>query len=564
MPLEDSRPGTNRRLTGQPTLVRITGHRHALKLVSFIPGLLAALLLSGCGNVATIRQTHPVLAATAWNARPVMRLARQDPQTALGRYLDAAHDASEILRRDPQNKEALATYNFATARVVETIKKAGINPWDGAIKVPAPTGSYTLRGRVDRPDRHPMNYRLVPADTLEVGGNFFAERVRIEGLGAPIVAVGQGELDQLKQILAMPRIYAAFTAILRFQGREANLEFIEPFQFPGTTFQGHAFPVAADLTAPFALLVAKERPQRFGRPQMLRPEAHREAAIARLQPYDPNRIPVLFVHGLQNTGATWAPMIAAMIGDPELRRRYQFWVFDYPSGYPYCYSAALLRAELDRVNQVFSDHKDIVLIGHSMGGCISRLMLTDSGDVLWKDMFGEDTPVPTATGEAGTDLALKSLVFKHRPEVKRVIFLATPHRGSEMASGWIGRVGSGLIRMPEFNDRVATAIRSVPGEDDARAAYLVRHVPNSIDSLSSENPFVAALINLPMAPGVPYHSIVGDRGKGNTPDSSDGVVPYWSSHLESARSEIVVPHGHAVHQHPEAIAEVVRILKGHR
>jgi hypothetical protein len=38
-----------------------------------------------------------------------------------------------------------------------------------------------------------------------------------------------------------------------------------------------------------------------------------------------------------------------------------------------------------------------------------------------------------------------------------------------------------------------------------------------------------------------HHSIIGDRGKGDTPNSSDGVVPYWSSHLATAKSEKIVP-----------------------
>ena len=65
----------------------------------------------------------------------------------------------------------------------------------------------------------------------------------------------------------------------------------------------------------------------------------------------------------------------------------------------------------------------------------------------------------------------------------------------------------------------------------------------------------------PIAPSVPFHTIEGDRGRGDAPNSSDGVVPYWSSHLEGAQSEIVVPSNHSAHQNPKAIAEVRRILK---
>jgi len=117
----------------------------------------------------------------------------------------------------------------------------------------------------------------------------------------------------------------------------------------------------------------------------LRPEKYAHTArLTCLQDYDPNRIPVIFVHGLQDTPASWAPMINTLREDPDIRRRYQFWVFSYPSGYPYPYSAALLRKELDSVDRAFPNHKGIVLVGHSMGGMVSRLMITDVGDKLWR------------------------------------------------------------------------------------------------------------------------------------------------------------------------------------
>ena len=66
---------------------------------------------------------------------------------------------------------------------------------------------------------------------------------------------------------------------------------------------------------------------------------------------------------------------------------------------------------------------------------------------------------------------------------------------------------------------------------------------------------------IPITPGVPYNTIIGDRGRGDSPNSSDGVVPYWSSHMNGAESEDIVPSGHGAHQNPQAIAEVLRILK---
>jgi hypothetical protein len=88
-------------------------------------------------------------------------------------------------------------------------------------------------------------------------------------------------------------------------------------------------------------------------------------------------------------------------------------------------------------------------------------------------------------------------------------------------------------------------------------------MPNAIDTLSPKNNFVVAMNKRPPADAIPYHQIVGDRGRGNSPNSSDGVVAYWSSHLDGARSTKIVPSDHGTHQNPEGIAEIRRILKLH-
>lgn len=86
---------------------------------------------------------------------------------------------------------------------------------------------------------------------------------------------------------------------------------------------------------------------------------------------------------------------------------------------------------------------------------------------------------------------------------------------------------------------------------------------NSVDSLSPKSRFVNAVNTIPITPDVPYNTIIGDRGRGDSPNSSDGVVPYWSSHMNGAETEHIVPSNHSAHQDPQAIAEVLRILKSY-
>src|SRR5438094_7025104 len=319
------------------------------------------------------------------------------------------------------------------------------------------------------------------------------------------------------------------------------------------------FPLAIDLNAPTAMLIARERPERLGFARVINPQKYADTTrLTRLQQFDPARTPVIFVHGLQETGASWAPMIDSLRDDPGIREHYQFWFFSYPSGYPYPYAAALLRQDLDGIKRAFPDHKRVVLIGHSMGGMICRLMITDAGDKIWRDFFATP-PAKTPLAKDTRKLLEESLVFDHRPDVERVIFISTPHRGSKLASGWIGRIGAGLVRTPQLFASIYAPTKPHLIPDPARTR--LNRLPERDATLVPDDRFVEAVNKLPIAPGIPYHSIMGDRGHGDTPNSSDGIVPYWSSHLDGARSELIVNSDHGAQYNPQAIREVERILK---
>jgi hypothetical protein len=148
-----------------------------------------------------------------------------------------------------------------------------------------------------------------------------------------------------------------------------------------------------------------------------------------------------------------------------------------------------------------------------------------------------------------------------RPDVGRVVFICTPHRGSELARSFIGRLGSRLVRLPNELMSVATMASSLLRMDMGEMTR--QSFPTSIETLSPDHRFVRAMDRLPPSRKVPFHTILGDRGKNDSPNSSDGVVPYWSSHLDGARSEKIIADGHGAHQNAEAIAELHRILKEH-
>lgn len=535
---------------------------------------LVALFVSGCSQYATVAERRPVLPAgilkeggLGARLQSALRKSKKAPEESLAALLIEARDASLVLEKAPDDASARDSYNFAVARVVDLLQKTRDDPWRSPARIPAAGGDLVLAIKKDpRPGWNPSLYRFVPADQFDVRGKYVAERSLKPGLGAPLVAIGRETNPAAHENFAMSKIFYGVTAVVRFRGNHAELAFEDPLATETISFHGRRLPLAADFTVPLAVMLQQAEPKKFELSRMLHPGKFAETArISRLQPYDPNKTVVLVIHGLMDTPATWTPLINRLRSDATIRRNFQFWFYSYPSGYPFPYSAAILRRQLDAISKKYPIRRPMVVIGHSMGGCISRLLITDSGLELWKKLLG-GTPEQARLGSTAREILHESLVFQPRKEIGRVIFVAAPLRGSDLATHWLGRFGAGLIKPPRVLLEAGTdALRLVTFQT---GQLKLRRMPNSIDNLAPNNRFVLAINTLPMSPGVPVHVIAGDRGKGGHTDKtkpvkSDGVVPYWSSHIPEAESEKIVPSDHAAHQNPEAIGEIERILKLH-
>ena len=439
------------------------------------------------------------------------------------------------------------------------------NLWIQTALFPAsPIPEFVLTFKADpRPNWNPDLYRFVPADQFDVQGSFVSERSMKDGIGAPLVAIGKDHNSNFREEFSIPRTYYGVTALLTFRGRNAELSIEDPLAIEDVGLHGKTWPLAADFTVPLAVMLDSARLETMGLPRMLSPEKHAETArVFRLQPHDPRKTVVLVVHGLMDSPATWTPMINRLRADATIRENFQFWFFSYPSGYPYPHAAAILRRELDRAEESFLLNKPMVVIGHSMGGCIGRLLVTDSGDLLWTAMF-QKTPAETDLPEADRRIIEDALIFRRRQEIGRVVFISAPLRGTEFALNALSRFGSMLIQTPSnLRQTTRSALLALASQAD-RPGHA-----NAIETLAPAHRFVQAINKIPMHSGTPLHVISGDQGKGGNkdhtkPEMSDGIVPYWSSHIEGAASELVVPSEHSAHQHPQAIDEVRRILLIH-
>ena len=281
-----------------------------------------------------------------------------------------------------------------------------------------------------------------------------------------------------------------------------------------------------------------------------------------VHPYHPNMIPVVLVHGTASSPARWAEMVNELLGDPEIGSRYQIWGFIYNSGNPIALSAMRLRESLESFRKdIDPEGKDpaldqMVIIGHSQGGLLTKMTVVDSGTRFW-DSFSK-VPFDKADLEPETrDLLTRALFVKPLPFVKRVIFIATPHRGSFLASNPIAKFANKLINLPGGLAKVAVEIGKLR-EPSMLGSPLT--IPTALDNMDASNPFLKTLASLPIAPGVHVNSIIAVKGTGPIEGGNDGVVEYKSAHIEGVESELVVRSGHSTQATSETIEEVRRIL----
>jgi hypothetical protein len=208
----------------------------------------------------------------------------------------------------------------------------------------------------------------------------------------------------------------------------------------------------------------------------------------------------------------------------------------------------------------------MVLLGHSMGGILSRTVAVASGDQFWR--LYSDRPFDEILGDrAVLDELSRYFFFKPLPFISRVVFLATPHHGSEMSRGVVGRVGTSLISDSDHIHQLLYQL--VKGNPDAFDSRRFRRLPTSIETLVPNSPILKALENMQPPPpphAINFHSIIGSLKPTGIDKTTDGVVPYSSAHLDgvlTATSEMVVRSDHGVQKDPEAIREVLRILREH-
>ena len=506
------------------------------------------------------RDPRPHFLAAALYAHAFLRgLASDDP----------------LIRLDPRLRIAADLYNRGLAAGLATDDQSRVDLSPRSLDLPF--GELVLER--DESVLLWAGYRMtdfVPASELAVRG--LRNRYRRPGIGVPLAAalepapvdVPVPGSDHISEMVRVPA-----TAVVRLAGGLDVLEGdrargqLEVYTLDDATSMAIGDQEVAleyEPTAALAFGVAESRPWEFERRGFLSGDFGRdsERGLSMLGPYDPKRIPVVFVHGTASSPWRWAEMINQLTSDSTLLAGYQFWLFQYNTGNPVPFSAGLLRETLIRfVDELDPEGDDenlrrMVVVGHSQGGLLAKLCVVDSGDAFWN--LVSQGPIDSLALRPATRETLKrSLFFDRLPFVQRVIFLATPFRGSFLAERWFVRLANGMVSLPrELVDAVGDLVLQ---DGDHVLLRGLDHMPSSIDNMRSDDRVLETLSRIPIAPGVEAHNIIAVRVPNDDPAMAhDGVVTVKSQRHPSTDTEFVVQSGHGTQRHPITIREVARIL----
>lgn len=514
--------------------------------------LLLAALLSNCGAPQPPRCVS-------------VPMASRQPAATL---LSNTQEQWKILGNSSRSSEwsrATESYNRSVARLFDQLR-CGPGDWSSR--------AATLGTRIAPPDQSQVDLEkldaMFPASQVDVSS--LKTHQTTAGVGVPLVGwKATTPLGEARPKYQLPNGFPyIITATLRFDADGTPVwHFTKRWLHNDIPIKNTTHTLAADWSAPNAFLWKMCSLDDLKIQNVLRPDRFsEETGIYFLQPYDPNKIPLVLVHGLVSSPDAFKNVINELAPEPWFRERYQIWLYSYPTGNPWIYSGAKFR-ELMREACTYArtqgDDKNLnrmVVVSHSMGGVITRSSVTDPKNVLYNAYFNQ--PIDQLNvSESTRQLIRDATLYQPLTEPKRVVFLAVPHRGSPVANRWFANAISNIISLPKtltvdlLDKTLSTMTDLMRGEDKSHP------LPTSISSLSPKSRANLALNQLALPPKIQCHSVIGDRGRGDTPESSDGVVPYWSSHVTPVTSELVVPSNHGVPDCPQAATELERILKLH-
>ncbi len=474
----------------------------------------------------------------------------------------------------PEYETAWQLYHNGLERLMSAAQRFGRLEPSRGLRLATAAGAVTLpttyQGFVWKPEDF-SRVEVVPATTPRK----LACRYRSAGLGVPLVVVRERSVPErffndripfnatvvLRPSLA---VLAGTAPPLGAESSHGPVEFYDPLRVSTVAMRDQQLAMATDtsLALEYAVRNVNVSPWR-GVMEPRSAEAGRER-LNMIEPRQPGKVPVVFVHGFFSSPGVWAEAANEILADPHLRDRYQLMAYSYPTGRPFLESAAILRRELTAFAETYdADGQDpsmsnMVIIGHSMGGLVAKLTVTHSDDRLWNSVAKRPLSDIKVSDEGRQRLA-NLFYFEPLPFVRRVVFVGTPHDGAGLASSSIGRLTSRCVEHPA--DEMIEHHLLIQANPDVFSPELAQRIPTSIDMLDPHSCLLRAIQTLCPGQDVQLHNIVGTACLSPLSGHGDGVVAASSAVHPWVSTEKRVHANHTgLHQDLESIREMRCIL----
>ncbi|HEY0502156.1 MAG TPA: alpha/beta hydrolase [Lysobacter sp.] len=519
---------------------------------------------SQAGDCVRCETADPLHAAREWQRRAQL----QEGRASHAAYLRCATSAWPALADERTTRAASALATQCTDALLASLLRERPDGW-----TPGPTSAGGIALEVEFRHLSPwLSGALSLTRARDVPMHLYeGERMAHAGFGVPLAAISPRCEDRpLCRLLPPEGVFRDVTAWIEpavEDGAPPRLVIGNPLVLATVQAGTRPIPLAYDTSAAYARGVYTSRLGRLAVWGLLGgDEVGRRAGLYLLEDYDPGKRPLVMIHGLGSSPLTWARLSDAVWGDPDLRSRFQVWHVVYQTNAPLLVTRRRVQEYLDDAWRVLDPEGDdaarrgTVLVGHSLGGVVARMLCVDTGDVLWNAAFTRPPQDVRADPRDVRDV-VDTFRFTPYPGVTRAIFIAAPHHGSPSATRWFGRLARVLVgrRTPELQ----ALKRMADADPDAVRPELLDFYQqarlNSISTLQVAQPVRVAGESLMPVEGIVYHTIAGSLPGQHPP--GDGVVPLDSALLPGAASTRIVAAGHDVHMHPDAVAEVLRILR---
>lgn len=497
-------------------------------------------------------------------------------------------DQLDVFRNayDPQFRSISDIYNHSLERLVQGLIDQDEMVVGNEIVIEGIDETLRLKINVEGRWSDQKFERFELVNNFEVKG--LENEYRTYGLGVPMIAVRK-QLGQLttNEKYYPPGLSLPLTAFMQVTPQTvqltggaakttyAELKLIDPLQQTMVTVNGRRAPLESDISTPMAYYLNDPllNSNLFATLTLLDADfAKNFQGLYMLEPYDPDKIPVVMFHGFWSSPTTWLQMFNDLRASKDVRDHYQFWFYMYPTGQPFWITAAQTREDLATArreldpNQRSTALDQMVLVGHSMGGLVARTQTIESGDDFWNLVTEE--PFSKVKGDPDSLEKLeKVFFFEANPSVKRVVTIATPHQGSLFANRTTRWLSHKAFSLPQLTRSEHQSLmqenRDIFGDSQ------FAQIKTSVDSITPGAPFIGVLNDKSYSGDVKVHNIYGKISNSSlfsnvASNKGDGVVSLESATAIQADSQLEVNAEHVdVHQSPKTILEVRRILIDH-